>query len=659
MSAFPQCDASLAAAQASGDPWGYCAVVHCDDYVSYEHQFCYCQGQFNRPPYITPGGACINGAGSLIPIASPGCYCCCSCFAYDTPIAVTETTVRPVQDFAINDPVLVAEDASLQNWIQKPVLFSSGTGAHGKNKLIKIHFGDQTTGITLTPTSFVSGFVTEEQSASYYQILSTKPNDFIDQNGLVNLQMVKSSNVDAIAELLGTTVVVAQMIFDLLSADSNYLLATGIQPFLMKDKTLKQAHKLVPGVDVLVRDDGSTTPIISLEVGMFERGVHHIATSNEPAKSMDGHLMLANGIVVGDYSAQLSLASSTGALEDVHESAPTFGTKEYNDLHTHLAVATPFSAHAGAPARHKVDSFKAHNPDKSVFIPKGAFSFITKLQAEELLHHGPIFPASKSVAEPDVRYLFRLFGAFYPDITFFYDQNNMMPNVYAFNEYDRKFVVVTVGWTLVEGVYFQGIAMAIANVVNALNQTSVPAGVSPTGQADYDIYPDFLSLFYRPADAVKNYNLGLDQIKKVFGYIEKHKKQHGKLSLSCRIQTLEASIGGLPLPHCAGGPPDPALEVVEASAEISSTSEFPVVTVRFNLPVDPATATAVGNYLIDPSATAFSATIDDSDPNTVHLVAEILPDTEYLIVATGVLSVDKQPVILGKNSGKFVLKGSA
>ena len=34
----------------------------------------------------------------------------------------------------------------------------------------------------------------------------------------------------------------------------------------MNDKTIKQAQKLIPGKDVLVKADGSTTPIISLEV---------------------------------------------------------------------------------------------------------------------------------------------------------------------------------------------------------------------------------------------------------------------------------------------------------------------------------------------------------------------------------------------------------
>ena len=655
MSDFPACDASLQAAHNAGDPWNYCSTVHCDDISSYNHQFCYCQGQFNRPPYIV-NGQCINGVGSLIPIANPGCYCCCSCFAYDTPIAVTANTTKAVQEFVINDPVWVAEGADLKTWVQKPVAFSSGTGSHGQNRLIKIHYGTQTTGITVTPYTFAGQYVTPDQSQTYFTILSTAPNNYIGSDGLVNLQLAINATVDALSRLLACTMVVAQRILDILRIDSNYLLVTGNQPFLMNDKTIKQAQKLIPGKDVLVKADGSTTPIISLEVGMFEKGVHHIATSNKPATSLGGHLMLANGIVVGDFSLQLGLSGgATASVKDVYAQAPIFGTREYNEANKQL-VTTPFGAYAGSKVTQSVDSFTAHQVDNATPIPDGAFSFVTDDQAEELFYTAPIFPASKSVAEPDVRYLFRLFGAFYPDTTFYYDQNNMLPNVYSFEQYGKKVVVVTIGWTLLEGIYFQGIAMAISHVVNALYQGKLPPGISPVGDADYYIYPAFLSLFYRAPDAVKNYNLALDQVKTEFVYIKKTRNPEDSIGIDCRIATLEASINGLALPHCAGGPPDPALEVTDVTAVLPENAKAPVITISFNLAVDPATATSIGNYLLDPAAIAYSAAIDPTDNQKVNLVADIEAGLEYYLVATGVLSTAQQPLVPGKNGAKFTLK---
>lgn len=659
MSDFPPCDASLARAQQyakdNGYPvWNYCSTLHCDDNVSYNHQFCYCQGMFNIPSNFNSQGQCINGVGSLIPIASESCYCCCSCFAFDTPIAVSKDMVKAVQDFVVNDPVWVAVDASLKNWIQKPVMFSSGTGPNGQNKLIKIHFGDQIKGVKVTPQVFESAFVSKDMAQKYFEILSTPPNNYIGTDGLVDLVKIRNSDADKICKILGAPMVVAQRIFNILKTDSNYILVTGTQPFLMKDKTLKQAQKLVPGVDVLILADGSSTPIVSLELGMFHKGVHHIATSNMPATSMDGHLMVANGIVVGDYATQLSMQSNQSLL-NAHSDAPIFGTKAYNDTHSHLKANT-FSAYAAEPTEHEAQLFDSYHVRKSPVIPANAFSYVTKAQAEELLHEAPIYPASNNVAEPDVLYLFKLFKAFYPDITFYYDQNNLTPNAYSFHEYGCKFVVINCGWTLLEGLYYQGIAMTIAHMVAALNNEDlVQKDVSPIGKADYDVFPIFLSVFYNPQAAVLNYNAAFTQIKNVFSYIKKHRKPIGRISLDCRLDTLQASIKGMPLPHCAGGPPNPALEVLSATAVVPEGSGRPVVTVTFNMPVDPATATAIGNYMFDPGIIVYSAVVNEADPAVVNITGDVLPLIDYYLVVEGVLSVNHQPVIVGKNGVGFRL----
>ena len=652
MSNWPECDATLNRAHQSGSTWNYCSVPHCDDLANYNHTFCNCTGQFSVFPYVQ-NGICMTAPGSLIPIGDQACYCCCSCLAYDTPIAVSKTEFKAVQDFEIGNPLLVATDASLKTWVQKPVQFSSGTGPNGMNKFIKIVFGDQSTGILVMPDSFKSRFVTADESANFYKVLSTAPNDYINKDGVVNLKMVMNSDPDSIARLLGIRTEIGERIYDILNTNPNFLLVTNIQPFLMKDGTLKQASKIVPGKDVLIMTDGSSTPVVSMEVGMFSKGVHHIATSKEAATSLANHLMIANGIVVGDYSAQLGLAA--GTIKDAYGAHPDFGTKAYNDMHTHLS-ATNFSAYATIAKSNTLDLFQTSHHDKSALIPKNAYSYVTRSQATELRDNAPIFPASNNVAEPDVRYLFRLFKAFNPDITFYYDQNNMLPNAYAFEQYGNKFVVLTIGWTMMDGIYFHGIAMTLSHMVNTLNQkNSVPVDVSPLGKADYDVYPSFLSLFYFAPDAVKNYNLALTQIKTVFGYIKKHRKPIGQIGLNCRISTLEASINAKPLPHCAGGPPDAALEVVSVKASLPKGAKTPVVSVTFNLPVDPDTATFLGNYFLDPSATAFSATVNSSNQAVVDLSMDVLPNTDYYLVATGVLSSKHQPMVTGKNGAKFKL----
>ncbi len=163
--------------------------------------------------------------------------------AYDTSINASNGTHLAIQDFIPNDLMWVAETPELTSWVQKPVLFSSGTGSNGNNKFIKVSFGNRET-------------------------------------------------------------------------DPKYILVSSAQPFLMPDKSLKQAQKLVPGKDLLVMGDGTTCSIMSLEVAIFHKGAHHVATSLRPAENLNGHLMLANGIVIGDYAVMLNMRSG-GLQNDV------------------------------------------------------------------------------------------------------------------------------------------------------------------------------------------------------------------------------------------------------------------------------------------------------------------------------------------------------
>ena len=84
------------------------------------------------------------------------------------------------------------------------------------------------------------------------------------------------------------------------------------QPFLLDGGSLRRAGELVPGVDRLVEEDG--TPVDVLAVTAAPAGeVHHLATTREPATSVDGHLLLVNGLVAGDFALQLADLDAMGA----------------------------------------------------------------------------------------------------------------------------------------------------------------------------------------------------------------------------------------------------------------------------------------------------------------------------------------------------------
>ena len=63
---------------------------------------------------------------------------------------------------------------------------------------------------------------------------------------------------------------------------------------------------------------------------MYQGGVHDIA-SNWPWKgSPDGHLLLANGIVIGDYMMEIYFDQLSSVLkQDDHDTLPNVGTPQY------------------------------------------------------------------------------------------------------------------------------------------------------------------------------------------------------------------------------------------------------------------------------------------------------------------------------------------
>lgn len=343
MSDCSQCTENLNRAHQSGSPWNMCPDEHCDETIAIIHDYCHCQGPFSGFPYVQ-NGLCTTGPGTLIPIASKSCYCCCDCTGNGMSIATSDHDARAIQEFNVNDLVWVAKDSSLKIWVQKPVLFSSGTGDQSENKLFSVHFDDHKTRRHITAKSFVSQAVTQQQADAYYKILSTPPNEFINKNGRVNLAVIRQTNPVIISELLSVPEDVATQIFITLSSGSNHLLVPGAQPFLMKDGTLKQAEKLIPGKDVLLHQDGSTSPVISLEAGIYKRGIHHLATSVEKATSLEDHLLLLNGIVIGDYAAQIAMSAQNSPIKDHYKDDPALGSKAYNQANSNL-VTTALSAH--------------------------------------------------------------------------------------------------------------------------------------------------------------------------------------------------------------------------------------------------------------------------------------------------------------------------
>lgn len=70
--------------------------------------------------------------------------------------------------------------------------------------------------------------------------------------------------------------------------------------------TLKRAIDLIPGADMLVDHRGKAVPVRSIAFITYRGGIHHIATGTNLDDSWEGHLIVTNGVISGDYLLQLA-----------------------------------------------------------------------------------------------------------------------------------------------------------------------------------------------------------------------------------------------------------------------------------------------------------------------------------------------------------------
>lgn len=111
------------------------------------------------------------------------CYCCCACYAYDTPIA-TPDGEKAIQEFQVGDLVSVATLESTGetlrlSWSAKPVQFSSGTpplskGAAHYPSMIFVNYGEEQKSIIATSDQLfllANGKVKQAGKLSIYDLL--------------------------------------------------------------------------------------------------------------------------------------------------------------------------------------------------------------------------------------------------------------------------------------------------------------------------------------------------------------------------------------------------------------------------------------------------------------------------------------------------------
>lgn len=193
-------------------------------------------------------------------------------------------------------------------------------------------------------------------------------------------------------------------------------------------------------------------------------------------------------------------------------------------------------------------------------LPVGAQPWITGEQALDIAANGSLRPASNRgslQAYEDSRARLQWM---YPDVVFEYDASEEIANVHAYEEDGRQVVRVSAGLARQQGIYSEGLFMAMAFGVATLvgGEPRSASGYTVRSMAEYFAYGRISVAAWDARSWSGNTTRALEQWMSLFELVSDSNARGDESgvnpSLPCRRQTIQAALLLYPLPACAGGP---------------------------------------------------------------------------------------------------------
>lgn len=586
----PGCKTALAAA---GLP--PCPQAHCDDIGNYLHNFCACK----IPPILNP---CPFNADS--PIATYDkqgnlCGCCCMCFAWGTPIAVPTSAIspegfKPIEQFAVGDPVMVA-DADL-NWYSLPVEYSNGTGTDAfLNLLLAVGY---------------------ELGGEPQSLLVTPNNLFLMPDGKLKRADRLVPGTDRLVLADKTTTPVKALAVGRYKKGVHHI-ATSLTTATSVDGHLLNAHGVVSadyalqiaGIDQL---DGRVEPAAaSHEFGTPEYGEHHRHLVRDRFHAAVEGFDLA-AAVPKDFEL---LAN---AMTQVPEGAHRFISQRQADAIEHDPMAPRYP------------------PSSSIGIDYTHYLFTI---------YGGFFPTVRFLIDPSNTspnaYSFRE-GPGKDDVCYVIVSGGLL----RMKALKMEAISAVVAHEL--GHLFGG------DPLNRSHYTCEGAA-DYVGMGSIMRAAWYGSLYGMTASALEQLTEFLGYLKPDVTPPEPGDRCDD-ISIDCRLEAMRAAMGMNPLPYCAGGELQPFLRLLGAAA--ADEKGGPVITLTFNTEVLPGTGNNAENYALAPPVAITGAQVDETDGKLIRVTAPIESGTEYTITVSNLLSTKDQILIDGADKATFTMKAA-
>ncbi|MGE5704045.1 MAG: hypothetical protein ACM32O_16095, partial [Clostridia bacterium] len=405
------------------------------------------------------------------------------------------------------------------------------------------------------------------------------------------------------------------------------------------------ANRLVPGVDFLVSADGVPVEINEVSLGEYKGGVHHIATNKEFAGEISGHLLISEGVVSGDFNLQIHAddLKESHFIED-HDDLPIVGTEAYEQAYAHLVndkyrtFAAVDNGSETVQVTPKIQKFYVHG-QHTVEFPVAVAQYVSDEQSEDIRNNAAKYEfAEVGIGYAVVQYAIKLFGGFYPDITFYHDIGRLEPNAYAFTQYGKKFVVITGGLTRIKGLGLEGLSMIFSHMVSRL-QNSAPQdehGFTSVAMADYYSTGIMRNVFFGNM-YTETYDSGIQQIAEfLFNNIEDANDKYAgdpyEPTRELRMDSLDAGNTMHFPPEGTGGPVQYGLKVTGAQASAAQLNAASFVTLDITEEMSEAVFSALQeNKLL--SETGVLADPVDVETDLSFLFADVEENLRALLIA--------------------------
>jgi hypothetical protein len=347
--------------------------------------------------------------------------------------------------------------------------------------------------------------------------------------------------------------------------DEQSLVVTGKQLFYMPNGALRRAETLVSGLDVLLMSDGTQAAVTAVSTAVV-RNIHHIATSREPAMSIDNHLISIKGVVCGDYALQIS---GFGRDVDAENKRPVFGTGEYVERYKHQIVIGSMGVRAvnpsalRLPTAESLPGFIPEKRDEDSILPFAIRSFFTLQQSVDIFNTAVVSgvwqypPPSVNVKMADN--LLDTCKEAYPDInfsTYLSGDGNIGVNAYALLLSGQKYVIIYAGLLSLTTLQPGALALIIAQAIAWFDSST---GFKCIGQADYDSI-DIVTTVWNTFNYDGFVPAAIAEVASLFQMISSANDGSAvpddtctTISTDCRLEAMNAAFNSLPLPACASG----------------------------------------------------------------------------------------------------------